>query len=109
MTSSISITIPQADTSRGLEARFERAVAAVGGASIGVAADWAGSIAQAFTTELARQLAVDPSSVAVVDRYGGGLYLVFDIVPVELALSPLITRLRIALQSSVRGVAEVRS
>ena len=87
-------------------ARFEVHFAAddpVGGA-------WEGSLAQRFQSEAAKQMAVAPTSLKVVERYGGGGYLLFDLLPLELQIEPLTSRLLAALHDypELLGAAQLR-
>ena len=83
------------------EARFASAGAAGG--------KWAGSAAQQFQREAAKHMAVSERSIAIIERYAGGVFLVFDMVPYELDLSHMTDRLMAALRRPNRmGVAELR-
>ena len=95
-------TVPMADAVGRFEARFASA------GSNG--AQWSGSVAQQFQTDAAREMSVSERSLGVVERYGGGMFLVFDLIPLELNLEHMLNRLATALEMhrAHLGVAELR-
>ena len=86
--------------------RFEVRFASV----TAVDGQWSGSRAQHFQAEAAKQMAVSERSITIVERYAGGVFLVFDLVPAELGLTHMQDRLLGALRAPANhlGVAEMR-
>jgi len=75
-----------------------------------VGAKWDGSLAEHFQDEAAKQMSVSPTSLRIVERYGEGRYLVFDLLPLELGIEHLTARLLGALRDYPErlGAAQLR-
>ena len=71
---------------------------------------WSGSVAQQFHLEVVKAMSVSEQSVGVIERFADGMFLVFDLAPLELELPHMVARLIKALQHSPNqmGVAELR-
>ena len=104
-TSATSRTLPPVPPGAArFEVRFMSAGAAGG--------QWSGSAAQRFQHEAAKQMSVAEQSISMIERFGDGVYAVFDLQPLELTLPHMLDRLLSGLvaqqQAGTYAITELR-
>ncbi|KAL1507149.1 hypothetical protein AB1Y20_008002 [Prymnesium parvum] len=74
-----------------------------------ITSQWDGSLAERFQSEASKQMAVSPTSFRILERYARGRYMTFDLLPIDLSIEPLTSRLVAAMRGSPEmHVSELR-